>query len=475
MNLKGIRLNTSFFPTLDTSKTVVNKNYNGATASFSHNTDTVAGDYVEKEISAFKNNTVLSAFVSPFSSITDVDNINITGAIEFGIYIPTDRWADPRYATSTDIMVKYPLIPDYNSSTWTQASIDAGFNVTLGATKTTKYPNHGQQLFDVSGGKYGYDLKNNVVGQTDVTTPLILFMKQWFKEKFRYNALTASYRNGASAIEYMLKDHFLNVRNSINDNNTDYSLSMQKSSTTRQGDMDTTMTREEILNTVRSNLETTLSTGGWYTDFTHWHTAPKGEIDEFLNTITTTTGTRNLAKVGYKTATEYKALADNIGVVGVKSYNDSVLVAVKVKNDKLIQEIQTNLFVNVNLTDTPLANKEITCDYDIYKISMNNFMIAIPVNNVKALLLRQTDKPQYKTLNKPQLVSSSKTLIKTDVETNIVIYSVATGGSINDVTVVTRSTEYKTDHVINLSDTTKDYYCGMITKNKMMNLVKFNI
>lgn len=470
MNITGIKLKgLNLVPSLN-NNAFVTKHYLNADAVISQNTDTIDTDYVEKEISGFKNNMQLTAFVSPFHDFFDADKWSKTGLINGGIYFPTDRWATPGKTNA------YDIIPDYNSETWTQSSIDAGFNVTLGASKSLKYPNHGQELFNISNGKYGYDEENDVPGQIDVFNPLAKYCKDWFYNLFGYHALTASFRNGIIITDKLMKNHFITVRNSIYDlNKYEHLNDLSKASTSRQGDMDVSMTRDVILQKVSEALESTISSGGWYSDFTHWHTAPIGEIDEYLTKQRTNINARNVFGIDFGLIAENKLINDSVEKIGSFEDASGLNIVVKINSSNmLINETRSSIFIRIDLTNTNLADKDITSNNQIIKLSTNIFLIEVNANKngYHVVKLTASTSPEYQTLNIPTLASKGNNTVTLDKECQLVLYSVTSGQSINYAAVEYRSTNFSKVHNITTVMSGKDLYIGIIDKLGQSNLIR---
>lgn len=484
MEFKGINLKgANFFPVLEKQANPAFHKY-GAVATITQNTDTVSSDYPEKEIAGFKYNFNLTAFISPFAANVDVQNIKKTGLIRYGIYFPTDRWDDPKQPGV------FPVIPDYNSNVWTQAGVDAGFVTSdkIGTSKAIKHPNHGQQLFDLTNGLYGYDFTTDTPGQIDVFSPLAEYISEWFKDMFGYYPSSASYRNGVRNASFLMTSYFLGGRNSIYDYNINYGLTkgeaIDKSESTRQGDMYVSMSRAEVLQQCSATLEKAITDNGWYSDFTHWHTAPKGEMEEYLSNQRTVINGRDVISLDYGTSIEYQFLRKMVRRSGLYADGNKLVLITDIKDNEglVLIRINTTLSVEVDLTGTILEGKEITGigDRGIRKKATNQFVIEVPYSQkdgFMAVRLKETTTPTYLDFTVPVVNSFTKNgnilTVTTDKHTKVVVYRTPLNGELYDASVIGRSEDFNTSHEIDVSGVdfaNSDIYVGAISKERQSSL-----
>jgi len=329
LNLKGISLRPQFEKELQPTK-----HKYGADATITYTTDQIKEDYAGKEILGFKYNFNLHAFITPFYNDQNLlEEIYSTGLIGYGIYYQTEFWQNP----VTKIVES---IPDFYQSTWSQKSADSGLitQSQVGTAKTVNYPNHGQQLFDLTNGQYGYDVANNVVGQVDVLTPAVKYYHDWYLNKFGKAISNASYGYGRRQPRYIIKDWFLAIRNSAKDNywNYDFNHTLATDRPMSEGvnylTKDVGLSRADAIAQCNATLDSAIVNNGWYTDFSHWHTSLDTEYEEYLSSQRNVIGNRNVISLDYGTAVEYQFLRRMVRRIGL--YTDGAEIVIS-----LIQKI----------------------------------------------------------------------------------------------------------------------------------------
>jgi len=489
MILKGVNVKgLTFYPNIEKELQPCNHKY-GAIAAVTYCTDQVQEDIFGKEILGFKYNFNLHAFVTPIYNDQDVlDEIYETGLIRYGIYYQTEFWENP-------VTGVIESIPDFYKTIWSQAAADGDLidASLVGATKAVNYPNHGQQLFDLTGGKYGYDVINDIYGQVDVLTPVIEYFQNWFKNKFGIYASSGSYGYGRKQPIYIIKDYFLGIRNSVKDAGWDYNFNHEiatyKAESTGVNYMITQegMTRADAIAQCALILEDAIINNGWYTDFTHWHISYDTEMQEYLEGMLNQINGRDVISLDYGTAVEYQFLRRMVRRIGMYTEGAELVIITDVKNFEglNLNRIETTLSVEVYLTGTILEGKEITGNCDIRKISTNIFVVEIPYSKKDGfhiVRLREIIIPDYLDFTIPTIISATKVgdtlTVETDKLAKIVVYSVPTGTDLYNASVLSRSGVLSSTHEIDVTGidfSNIDVYVGAITKNRQSTLsVKYN-
>lgn len=481
INTKGLKI----FPTTEKELQPCTHKY-GAVATWSHCTDTITASYANAEINAFKNNLQVTAFVSVLIPGVDTLKILTTGRVGLGIYLQTEVWKNP-------VTNVFETITDFNSTTWTRSAYEARLitESMIGTTKLTGYPNHGQQLFDLTKGLYGYDYVNGVEGQIDVLTPVLEHNANWFYNQFGFYPSTGSYGYGRDGGKYAIPRQFLGFRNSGYDFGSNYTFNLTESTsratTSRQGDM--VGTRAEVQAKCITYLQNAIANGGWYTDFTHWHTSPDTEMEEYFTNQRNTIGASNVVTLDFGEALEHKFLRDMVRRIGLVTKDNAVAIITDVKDSEGLPliTINTDLSVDVDLTGTVLEGKEIKGfgDKGIKKVSTNHFIVEVPYSKrdgFYSVVLQETATPKYLDFELPYIISAvkngNKLTVTTDKPTNLVLFKTVLGGALYMSTVLKRDNTMSTKHEIDVTGvdfTGIDIYIGVITETKQSILsTKYN-
>jgi len=134
--------------------------------------------------------------------------------------------------------------------------------------------------------------------------------------------------------------------------------------------------------------------------------------------------------------------------------------------------------VEVDLTGTILQGKEIT-GAKIKKVATDKFIVEVPYtkrDGFSVVRLKETNVPSYLNFDLPIItasISNSKVTVTTNQRTKVVIYTVPTGGILNQAIAVGRNSVLSTSHEIEIGvQTGKDIYVGAITDEKQSTLVK---
>ena len=284
----------------------------GAISTFSHQTDSrFENSIYGAEIYGFKNNVRLGAFITNLLGqfVNGVSSTEATGLMRHDIYYGTDYWKNP-------VNGNIEVIPDYYGTKWTALGATY-FNVTVGADKTARYPNHGQQMYDVTAGALGHDLVNGVKGASNHAEMIGVIENQrsWLKNITGRGISCGSYRNGANQgyLEHLTQ--WIGMRNSVpsptkpfrDGGNTFYGFDANGvqlglpagQQFTRQFFINFPNTfrwwdswnssgfpKEDATAWSIQMMQDCLNSGGWYKDFCHWHSCrannTMSSIDEFL-------------------------------------------------------------------------------------------------------------------------------------------------------------------------------------------------
>lgn len=477
LNLKGISLRPAFQKEL---QPCLHKY--GTDATVTYTTDQIRDDYAGKEILGFKYNFNLHAFITPFYNDQNLlEEIYDTGLIGYGIYYQTEFWQNP-------VTKVVESIPDFYQTTWSQKSADSGLinQSQVGTTKTVNYPNHGQQLYDLTSGKYGYDVANSTAGQVDVLTPAVKYYHDWYLNKFGQTVSNASYGYGRRQPRYIIKDWFLAIRNSAKDNywNYDFFHDLATDKPMSEGinylTKDVGLSRTDAIAQCNDTLDKAIKAGGWYTDFSHWHTTLGTEYEEYLSSQRDVIGDRNVISLDYGTAVEYQFLRRMVRRIGLYTEGNELVIITDTKDFEglRLNQIHTNLSVEVDLTGTILQGKEIT-GADIKKVATDKFIVEVPYtkrDGFNVIRLKETFTPSYLNFNPPTITASindGKVIASTDQNTKVVVYTVPSDGILNQAVAVGRSSNLSASHEIEVGvQTGKDIYVGAITKEKRSALIK---
>jgi hypothetical protein len=480
----------------------------GADFSFTQNTDlSYTQSIFYAEACAFKFNLQGTVYDAPFDgNVTEMQRLAIcgTGRLSFEIYLQTDRWHNP-----ADPDGSFSLIPDYYSGTYSQAGVDAGFSVTVGQSKTTRFPNHGDQLYDISNGLYGYDTATDTAGQMDVLSDLIRYQKGWTEKISGLCPASASYRNGRSDAYYAISRHLLGARNSGSSaGDISYGSSSEGypycgkpdpfgpeetcnyPSTTRVGDMNAP--KAEVIAHCTNLLEQAIHYRGWYRDFIHWHTNPRYELTlhDFYEAVRKHIGSRRAACVSAGEALQHRYLRDMANVT-LTELKDGLLLEVAYTDPwQLPMEcFNIPLSIRVWTGGTALAGRELISPdaVSLRKIDLNQFVVDVPFRRCEETIqvhLYPADRPNYLNESLPVIETVSVTgavwQICTDQPTRLALFSWPENLGLGDlrptnrvhrVDIVSRSSETALVHTLDLTQSLgalsgRSIYIGAITEER---------
>ena len=238
------------------------------------------------------------------------------------------------------------------------------------------------------------------------------------------------------------------------------------------------------LATTETMLNKAILENGWFNDFSHWHWAEfygdKNQLEQFFNQQNAVLNGVNYVSLGSGEAVEYMWLRKQFKRGGVYQDGSNLVLICDVRNDDDLpyNTISQTLSVEVDVTDTVLANRELEATSDILKLSENKFIVQVPYeknDGFRAVHLKATSNPNYLDLGLPILISSdtnqNKINIVSDKKTKAVLFKIPTGGSLYQAEVVERSQEYSEKHTFT-TVSEYDLYVGLITKVGQSTLTK---
>ena len=238
------------------------------------------------------------------------------------------------------------------------------------------------------------------------------------------------------------------------------------------------------LSRAESMMQQAIDERGWYNDFTHWHWVETvGDIDQlshFFNALSSKLDGVNYVSLGAGEAVEYMWLRKQFKRGGVYQDGDELVLICDVRNEDELPygAIRQSLSVEVDLSGTILANKEVSATSDILKVSANKYIVQVPYDKkdgFRAVRLKATSEPAYLDLGLPSIVSgevaSGQIVITADKDTKAVLFKVPTGGRLYQAEVVERSQYYSAEHKFTQT-VGHDLYVGLITKAGQSSLMK---
>ncbi|MCX6994052.1 MAG: hypothetical protein NT011_13040 [Kiritimatiellaeota bacterium] len=478
----------------------------GAVATWSHGTDSSQrNSFWWAEACAFEANLALTVFDTPFNEgaaiVPTAERAAAakTGRLAFQIYFFSDSWADP----VTKNMV---LIPDYYATNWTQAGVAAGFDVKSGDPKPARFPNHGQQLYDISQGKFGYNIAKGAAGKTDVLGPLILYQREWVRTNFGHAATAGSYRNGQTGASYAMTNYLLGARNSGANGDTSYGKSSEGTgylggaggpsnmtprdaasliSTTRADDMDwicpgsNCTSRAKVLAHCGNLLQEAVRSRGWYRDFIHWHGCPRFEmtLEDFYRSQRAEMKGHDVVTLDFGTALQHKFLRD-MATVQAQETETGVALSVTYRDPYgtlPLAIFHIPLSVRIETQGTRLAGKDIVAaeGCDIRRLEKDVYVVDVPFNGreetVTVHLAKAQGPANYLDFSLPVITSTAMAgeiiQVRTDRPTRVAVFSTAPGKGLRPVGAPVRSNDLKTSHALSIGPVSEsEFYIGVISR-----------
>ncbi|MGL5150317.1 MAG: hypothetical protein ACRC7N_07085, partial [Clostridium sp.] len=228
LNLKGISIRENKGSEISIPLTICKHKYN-AKATWSHGTDlykpSIDGHGYDGEANSFKYNLQTTVWENHYYGggiEREIKEMYKTGRVGFGVYYLTLHWQDP-------ITKELCVIPDYGSKVWTRNAYDKGLitQEMIGQPKVQNYPAI-DNLWDLTGGKYGFNTITGQIGKIDVVTGVMNAHYEWFERVFRKKPSVLGYGSGFDKLKVIFKDIFLGCRNSVwRVDNYDYDMSKE--------------------------------------------------------------------------------------------------------------------------------------------------------------------------------------------------------------------------------------------------------
>lgn len=505
-------MNVLFFPANKLNASICSI-YNGHTAIVSTNTDRLKdGKYALAELAAFKHNIQCTSFLHSLGdSIGENTNYGATikavhnsGRVSFGLYWRSDMWVNP----ATNIQQN---IPDYNATAWTASGVAVFKNAVLGATKQVRFPNHGQQMFDISGGDFGYDMINMIIGKSRLSETFLHTDLQLdhIKEISGLEITSGSYTNGAQGGWNVLIPKFFGMRNSVysvsgnsNIKYTDLTRTemMQEASSTRTWDAVNAgqfASQTESLAYTRTQIQRAINENGWFSDFMHWHSlyelAPYDTpfFDTFMREMDETIGNSDVWRAGNNEVNEYYILANSIDKIGSYVHDNKAFVFIRFKDMFLDsntngianaidpKKISTPISIEIDLSNTSLADKNLKSSQAtvLRKLANNKWIVnASPVHTYKNgymtfVVEEAADNKQVYATSRPVLTHSNNT-VTSDREVKFVIWRKTINADDKTIDTVHRTTEFTPSLSYQFDTVNYKYYVGAISRSRNSSLIE---
>lgn len=483
----------------------------GAAATFSHQSDSrFQSSIYAAELYGFKNNVRMGVFANHL--LAGQYNVGIaeaeaTGLMRHDIYFATDYWKNPVSGAIEEI-------PDYYAAEWTSQG-EAYFNVAVGEGKALRFPNHGQQMYDLTSGQLGHDLINGVAGdsQHEEMRAVIEAQQNWLAGLVNRLPSIGSYRNGAKGGLVEHARDWIGMRNSVpsptqpyvDGGNTFYGFSesgavlggptgawnrnifLDIPSTFRWWDSwNSSGYAEEDATAWTSEMMTNcFATGGWYKDFCHWHSCrannTMSSIDTFLLIFGAHRADKFIWTCSMGEAVEYLFIRQMAGNIGACLDGDDVVVYADVQDDfkgNYLSNIEQNvpmgclnipLSVGVDLSGTPLAGRQIKTSFSkAVRVGTDKYIVELPYKHgtgFTAVRIIEGLDGIFNT-NQPSATASVADNVLTvtaNTPVKAVAFTVNSGGQIYDSQPEVRKNTFKNSHTFKLT-AGKDYRIGLISE-----------
>ena len=504
-------MNVLFFPANKLGASIANI-FNGHVAIVSHNTDRlIDGKYALAEMAAFKHNIQHTSFLHAFGDLTAGENTNYgttlkavhnTGRISFGLYWRTDMWVNPNTGVQE-------TIPDYYATAWTAIGAAAFANVAVGVAKGSRSPNHGQQLYDLSNGAYGYDMVNGVMGASNLSETYLHTEMQLnhIKEISGIVLTSGSYTNGAQGGWNVLIPKFFGMRNSVhtasgNNGNIKYlglnrQEMMQEASTTRTWDAVNAgqfPDQTASLNYTTTEIQRAIAAGGWFSDFMHDHSVYDANdtafFDKFYQMIDNAIGSSDVWRAGNNEVNEYYVLANSIDKIGSYVHDNKAFVFIRFKDffigtdtngiSNVIDptKMSTPISIQIDLTGTALAGKNLKSNQATFlrNLGSNQWIANVrPVDTFKNgymtfVIEEALDTGQVYSASRPVL-NRSGNIVSSDQECKFVVWRKALVAPAKNLEAVHRTTSFSASLNYVFDTANYVYFVGGITRSRVSSLI----
>lgn len=463
---------------------------------------------------------------------TDLVEAQKYGCCKFDLYSTELMWYNP-----TTKVIEF--IPDFFGDKWTQAGIDAfgyleggvtkinGVAVSVGDPKTVRTPTPGIQMYEYSNGKYGWS-SLGVFGNShaeEVIKYLEYDLKNFYNI-FGFFPSAKSYSYGIYQASSLSIIPFLQARNSIThgDNGSWYGkdadgnyLGKPNRDLTRdylKSRGSCTRAWDDIVNNVRSKsdeltyvaglIAECLINGGWYNDFTHWHSVQESTtqgmnlsyFDDYFDTIKTAIGANQIYSCSWGEATEYMIFRTCVGNVSAYVDGNRVKVAVYVNDpfkgtvltetnlDGKLPEglIKTPISVEVDLSNTPLEACNVKTTFGkVVNAGSNKVIVEIPFpeknEGISEIEIYNCVEPEFLSLEIPIISnfenSDGVVTFDTDIPCYSMLFSITDEDNISKVGE-RQVDEYKTHHHVVVKDT-GSFSLGVISEAGKTAVYDFSI
>ena len=499
-----------FFPANKLGATICDI-YNDHKAIVSQNTDRLKdGKFELAEISLFKHNIQGTSFLNPTAATTDNENssyaetlmaIGCTGRISYGLYFRSDKWSSP-------LTGLVETIPDYYSSTWTTNGVTAFSNAVLGESKSNRYPDHGQEMYDISNGELGYDFVSQAYGTSGAAETInhIQWQKRYFKELADINITAGSFANGRHEASRLLPPEMIGMRSSGYSNQGDANISysdigraalLNNDSTTRTWDAvraNQFSTQADSLIYTRTQIQRAISSNGWFSDFMHWHSLYDFDdtpfFDTFYGAINDEIGAADVWRAGNNEVAEYIMLKDSIDKLGSFEADSAVYLFVRFTDIYAKQsgdgipyalpelQIKTPLSIKIDLTGTALAGKNIDCSdaLSVRSLASNQWVVNIKIgeltdNYFTFKVHESEDNTKQYTPSRPILTRLNNT-VTSDIPCKFVLWRKLSSDDDYEITEVLRIQNITTEVHHNF-EPGYTYYVGGISIFRNSSLISF--
>lgn len=481
-------MNVIFFPKNALNATLC-PIFNGHKAIVCHNTDRIKdGKFALAELNLFRHNIQGTSFLNPEGDGVNAENANYgqlikdvlnSGRISLGIYWRTDWWVNPTTG-------KYEPIPDYNAEKWSATGAAAFADAVQDATKVKRFPDHGQEMFDISRGAFGYDFINAVAGASNMseTYELHQHMIDHFKELAGLSVSVGSYTNGANQGANLLLPVMLGMRNSSHSyqSNGDIRYSgltraelINRASTTRTWDAPRATPPQfpdqaTSVSYSQSEIRRAIQAGGRYSDFMHWHSlyeiAPYdyGFFNTLYKAMNEAIGIDDVWRAGDTEATEYYVMRESVERIGSFIHDRALYITVRFKdawfgtttqgisNNLNLQLIKTPISIQVDLAGTPLAGVMIGSEQahsvrnlgnDVWILNLNPISGSFHNGYLSFKITQVMSLDHIYDAGLPVL-STTSNLITSNKPAKFVVWRIADGANESTLTAVHRTTEFST-------------------------------
>ena len=503
-------MKVKFYPKNYFTTSVCNHKHN-ADFTFTECTDTGRESSSNiMEMYGFRNNLKLSMYISKYSALDEgASDREKTGLIKHNIYFIGGRWRNP----STGIL---EYIPDYTSLVWTQAGVDA-FGVVLGESKSYAYPQHGQEMYDLTSGALGYDYMGGVSGASNQLelTASIEDQNDFYFAKFNKNTSSISWQGGNDDSSISMIPYYLGGRNSksiseplIDPSNTYYGFGLGHN---ENADTETLRSRytsyisslrwwdkyqidgaTAVNNKITSEIPATIANNGWFRDFIHWHeleaagTLPL--LDSYLALVRSNISTDKVYSASSGDALEYLFLREIVNRVSAQEKDGRIYIVTDVVDEFKEQitsgisggldldTISQSLSVKIDITGSTLVGSNLKANFGkLINLGGNEFIVEIPFNKkeqFQSVVLSVADGGYYDTA---QPTANENTVnnvltIESDMKCKAVLFRVLSGGAEIDYKIFERSNEFSEIHNFTVSGS-YDYKVGILSEFGEANLI----